>query len=430
MKMLKNLVFILISLGTTMMFTSCGDDNDGDINLVKDGEIDSQNDDDLDPADLQGNVNADITLASTEAWILTGPLAVKSGATLTIEAGTVILAEAGGNNVYIVVETGGKIEADGTSSPIILTSAAATPGNGDWGGVLINGLAPISGPAGTVSTSTTEVLPLSYGGDNPNDDSGTFKNVILEYTGARINGEKEFNGLTLYGVGAATDISNLVIIGGDDDAIEWFGGTVEVDNILVINARDDMFDWTQGYKGGGSNWFGIREDGFDAVSEDPRGIEGDGNLDGETPGDANQSDVTVDKITIYHGSATIAAGATAPVEMSDMIKVRRGSNATITNAMIALGLNAAGDGTGGIGDMVDLNDSKGSAAGTTSVTYWYNNHVATYATPDDVNAGANNGTISTSAAATGADASVFSWAGAEITNRIPTLTPASAVARQ
>lgn len=422
MKTLKNLLVLILALGMTVTFTSCGDADEtvgGDV-TVKDGEIDSQDDDDLDPMDLQGNVNANVTLAASETWQLTGPLAVKSGATLTIEAGTVIQAQAGGTNVYVVVETGGMIEADGTSSPIVFTSAAANPRNGDWGGVLINGLAPIAGPAGTVATSTTEVLPLSYGGDAANDDSGTFKYVILEYTGARINGEKEFNGLTLYGVGSGSDINNIVLNGGDDDAIEWFGGSVVIDNILVLNARDDMFDWTQGYTGGGSNWFGIREDGFTAISEDPRGIEGDGNLDGETPTDANQSNVTIDKLTIYHG------GASAAVDMADMIKVRRGSSATITNAMIALGLNEDGDGAGTFSDVVDLNDSKGSAAATTSVTYWYNDHVATYEDALDNNAGENNATITTDASATGADGSVFTWAGSDLAGKIPTLTPAAA----
>ncbi len=414
-------IFALILLaGATVTFTSCGDEGgDNTPKVVKDGIISSQDDDDLDPTALTGDVTADVTITLADSpWKLTGPLAVKSGATLTIEAGVTIEATAGGTNVYLVVETGGKIDADGTSSPITFTSAASNPRNGDWGGVLINGLAPISGATG--ATSTTEVLPLSYGGTVTADNSGVFKYVILEYTGARINGEKEFNGLTLYGVGSGSDINNIVINGGDDDGIEFFGGSVVVDNILVINARDDMFDWTQGYTGGGDNWFGIREDGFTAISEDPRGIEGDGNLDGESPSDANQSDVTIDGLTIYHGAATAA------VEMADMIKVRRGSSATITNAMIALGLNEDEDGTGSFADLIDLTDSKGDAADGTSITYWYDANLSAYADGGDTKGGANTTTITANVASTGASASVFAWSGFTL----PTITAASDIARQ
>ena len=426
MKTLRNVFFLILALGVTVTFTSCGDDDGDDGNgngneLVKDGEIDSPDDDDLDPNALAGNVNVDVTLdAASSPWTLSGPLAVKEGATLTIEPGTTVEAIAGGTNVYIVVETGASINADGTNGTITFTSAAANPRNGDWGGVLINGLAPISGPAGTTPTSTTEVLPLSYGGDDAADNSGVFKNVVLEYTGARINGEKEFNGLTLYAVGSGSDIENIVINGGDDDAIEWFGGSVTVDNILVINARDDMFDWTQGYTGGGTNWFGIREEGFTAISEDPRGIEGDGNLDGETPDDANQSDVTVDKVTIYNGSAN------AVVNMADMIKIRRGSNATVTNAMIAVAENEDADGSATFSDAVDLNDDKGSATATTSVTYWYNDHADSYEDPLDNNAGANNATITADSDATGATTPEFNF----FNYTFPSITPAADAARK
>lgn len=421
MKKLTNVWMFISLIGFVSFTTSCGGD---DPKPNQDGEISSQNDPDLIADDLQGDVTGDITLDAATDWYLTGPLSVKSGATLTIEAGTTINASAGSTNVYLVVETGAKIMAEGTDlDPITFTSSAANPTNGDWGGIVINGLAPISGPTGT--TSITEVLPLSYGGTNATDNSGVLSYVIIEYTGARINAEKEFNGLTLYAVGSGTDISNIMINGGEDDAIEFFGGTVTIDNLLVVNAKDDMFDWTQGWTGGGSNWYGIREAGYLDVSDDTRGIEADGNLDGNNPEFAGQSNPTIDKMTIVNGAA---------MEFADMIKIRRGSNATITNAMIAtVGASAL------FSDLIDFSDSKGMADDNTSVTFWYNTDLETNEDEADIKTQAEfdepadgiqademtDATATPNAIATGATTADFLWTGYSF----PTLTPASAPTR-
>jgi len=411
MKTITNLFITLVTSAIFLM--SCGEDDFGQPADDRDGIISSQSDKDLIADDLSGDITGDITLDASTSWTMTGPLAVKDGATLTIEPGTTIKASAGGTNVYLVVETGGKLKASGTSTdPITFTSSASNPRNGDWGGVLINGLAPISGGG----TSTTEVLPLSYGGTDAADNSGVFTFVTLEYTGARINGEKEFNGLTLYAVGNGTQINNIVIDGGDDDGIEFFGGTVEVDNLLVINARDDMFDWTQGYTGGGTNWYGIRENGFTAISEDTRGIEGDGNLDGLNPTQSGQSNPTIDKLTIVNGAFDPS------VEFADLVKIRRGSMATITDAMLAIVENSGDFGT--FSDLIDLTDSKGDAGDGASITYWVNDQLVVNGDINDTKRGANSTTITTSAVSTGADESVFSWTGYSF----PSLT--SATARQ
>lgn len=394
---------ILSSLAiAAMLVASCGSDDDGTpidpTNPTMDGDIASQDDADLVVDDLKGNVTGDITLAANQEWILTGALAVKDGATLTIEAGTTIKATAGGTNVFIAVEQGGTIIADGTAAaPIRITSNAGNPRSGDWGGVLINGRAPISGGG----TSTTEVLPLQYGGTDASDNSGILNYVIIEYTGARINGEKEFNGLTLYGVGSGTTVSNIAILVGDDDAIEFFGGSVSVDNLLVVNARDDMFDWTQGYTGGGSNWYGLRTADFTAISDDPRGIEGDGNLDGNSPDDSGQSNPTIENISI------INAGI---IEMADMIKIRRGSSATITGAYIGLdNEDASAD------DLVDLRDGKGCAIESTSMVGTAsdaNGLDITDIKNRDADCGTGEATVTITAGTTpSVDNSIFSWTG-------------------
>lgn len=402
MKTLKN--YFAIAALCAVIF-GCSDDDPAPVQ-TKDGVISSQSDVDLDAADLKGKITANITLSASQEWALTGPLSVASGAVLTIEAGTVIKAQAGGTNVYIAVEQGAQIQANGTAAaPIKMTSSAANPASGDWGGLLLMGKAPISGGG----TATTEVVDYTYGGTSATDNSGTISYLMIEYTGARINGDKEFNGLTLYGVGSGTTISNVAILYGDDDAIEWFGGTVSVSNLLVVNAKDDMFDWTQGYTGqNNTNFYGLRTAGFVAVTSDPRGIEADGNLDGNSPSDAGQSNPKIDGITIIHNAA---------VEMSDMVKIRRGSGATITNLYVALGAGATA------GDLIDYTDGKGAAIDATSITGTANpanglniadiKKTATFQDSNNVDyTVTSNGTATITSGTTSAvSTSIFAWTG-------------------
>lgn len=388
MNMLKySALFLLFVAGLT--FSSCNEDEPTE---TTDNIISGQDDPDLKVSDLKGEITGDITLAASRDWVLTGPLVVNDGGSLTIEAGTTIMAAAGGTNVYIAVERGGEIQAIGTAAlPIKMTSNAAAPASGDWGGLLVMGYASITGGGSAV----TEVVDFIYGGDNDADDSGDIAYLILEYTGARINGEKEFNGLTLYGVGSGTSINNVFIKAGDDDAIEFFGGTVNVSKLLVVNAKDDMFDYTQGYSGTATDVYMIRESGFTEVTSDPRGIEGDGNLDGLTPGLTPQSNPTITNMTIVNQSTAV---------ITDVVKIRRGSSATVTNVHVIFSATSPAP-----GDFVDMADSAGDAAGTASVNI--SGEGANINTADN-NIGSNNGTVTIPATAnTGCSSTIFAWTG-------------------
>ncbi len=385
---------LLLLVGATLTFTSCSEDSPASVETPN-GEIEDQDDIDLVVADLKGEITGDITLSADEEWMLTGALVVADGGSLTIEAGTTIMVEAGGTNVYLAVERGGKIYVNGTSAePVTMTSAAAAPAAGDWGGLMVMGYAPITGG----NTAVTEVVDFFYGGDNAADDSGDITYLALNYTGAKINGEKEFNGLTLYGVGSGTTINNVFISDGDDDGIEFFGGSVNVTAILVVNARDDMFDWTQGYTGTITNAYGIREAGYTDVTSDPRGIEADGNLDGLTPNATFQSNATVTNITLVNNSTAV---------ISDFIKIRRNSTATITNALIVQGSSAVAP-----GDVVDYDDSAGTANANTTASVTISGTNLSESNIDNTNSvPATIATITFTGANTGTATSLFTWTG-------------------
>ena len=193
---------------------------------------------------MNGSLDEDYTLNSNTIYNLNSSFVVQSGATLTIPAGTRIQAENGGTSVYIAVLKGGKIDIQGTSSsPVYMGSASGNPG--DWGGLTICGDATTTAGA----NAEAEVGGFIYGGTNDADNSGSINYLIIKGTGAQINADSQYNGVSLYAVGSGTTISNVAVINGSDDGFEFFGGTVSASNLYLENNEDDSIDWTEGWSG-------------------------------------------------------------------------------------------------------------------------------------------------------------------------------------
>lgn len=326
--------FVIATVGVS--FVSCGDDDDDETNG---GGTPSEN-------ELVGYINGKRELDPSVEYFLTGSLIVEEGGELHIPAGTVIKSRKGFKN-YILVLQGGKIFANGTpEKPVKMTADIDTQEEGYWGGLVINGKAPLTkDDEGEWTTGSTEIYSAhAYGGSDPNDNSGVLTYLILSNTGARSSANIEHNGLTLNGVGKGTKIENIFIPYGADDAIEFFGGSVDVTNLLVLNSDDDMFDFTQGYNGTLKNAYGIWDASFSSSEADPRGIEADGNLDGEFPDHTEQSNFRVENMTI--DIRVPANKADTRYQMMDVIKVRRGAKATIVNALVK--------GTTTVGHIIDM----------------------------------------------------------------------------
>jgi len=311
--------------------------------------------------ELVGSIEGSKTLDPAVTYTITGPVIVEEGAVLNIPAGTMIKAKKGFNN-YILVLQGGKINVNGTAgNPVTMTADIENAEPGYWGGLIINGRAPLAG--GTIGS--TEISSAhQYGGNNPNDSSGSITYLTLAYTGARSSADVEHNGLTLNGVGSGTVIENIYIPYGADDGVEFFGGTVNVKNLLVVDSDDDMFDFTQGYTGTLENAYGIWQNGFTSTESDPRGIEADGNLDGNFPDQSGQSNFNVKNVTfdLRLAAATDSDIQNVTNKMQDVIKIRRGAKAAITNALVK--------GSGTVIDLIDFSDGKGDgdSASTISLT--------------------------------------------------------------
>ena len=185
-----------------------------------------------------------LSLVAGVSYLLSSQLSIQSGASLTIAAGTTIYAMPplmGGVAPAIIIEKGATIQAVGTASlPITMTtilaesalndpsvvvtdssttSGQATPlgARGKWGGLILLGNAP------TNVATTTEVEGItgrSFGGTNPNDNSGSLSYVRVWHGGAVIGADNEINGITFAGVGAGTAVSHCEVAYNADDGFE------------------------------------------------------------------------------------------------------------------------------------------------------------------------------------------------------------------
>lgn len=246
--------FLFLGIAAAILF-ACEKDNTPDI-VINDNSITNNiSGGSEEPGDttvnLSGVYTENLTLDAEVEYIITGPVLMAAGTTLTIPAGMIIKAEPVGVNAYIAIQQGAQINAVGTSTnPIVLTSNAGSPSTGDWGGLVMCGRAPINSTAdGSEDTATSEVGGLSYGGNTPTDNSGNLQYVRIEYAGGAVDGNAELNGLSVYGVGTGTTIDYVQVYEGSDDGFEFFGGTVNASHLVVVNAEDDSIDWTEGFIG-------------------------------------------------------------------------------------------------------------------------------------------------------------------------------------
>ncbi len=183
-------------------------------------------------------------------WILKGYVYVTDGATITFEAGSVIQSDVTEKGA-LIIERGAKLIASGTAAnPIVFTSGKAIGSRapGDWGGIILLGKAPTNRPLDPAPTIEGGV-GRQYGGTDPLDESGILRYVRIEYAGIAAEPGSEINGLTCGGVGSGTIIENVQVSFGNDDAYEFFGGTVNAKNLIAFATADDDFDFDFGYTG-------------------------------------------------------------------------------------------------------------------------------------------------------------------------------------
>lgn len=246
---------------------------------------------------VNSNIATSTTWVASNVYELVGDIYVLPGATLTIQAGTVI---ASGGVSTLAVCRGAQIIANGTAAaPIIFTStndrATWTGGNpetgvfrqlanNEWGNLTIMGSGYVSENQIGTNTPTPSasnyadmegLAPANpvlndYGGGDDNDDSGSLSYVSIRYAGRTQSPGVELNGLSLGGIGRNTEISYIEILNNLDDGIEVWGGTVNFKFFSIWNVGDDSLDLDQGWRGKAQ--FGLIVQGYSGTGSQGGGF--------------------------------------------------------------------------------------------------------------------------------------------------------------
>jgi hypothetical protein len=213
---------------------------------------------------------------------------------LTIQPGVVVY---GGTGVsWLNVNRGNRINAVGTAAlPIIFTSRDNVLGLntdssiGQWGGVVLNGRAPITdcaAPGAAPGTIACErqvegaVDPALYGGATANDNSGRISYVQIRFSGFVLSGNSELQSLTTGGVGSGTVLDHIQSFNSSDDGAEFFGGNVNMKYFVSIGADDDNLDTDTGVKANFQYVLAVQRQGAgDSIIE----ADSDNANDGQTP---------------------------------------------------------------------------------------------------------------------------------------------------
>lgn len=272
---------------------------------------------------------------------------------LTIEAGTTIMGQS--PEAYVQINRGAQILAEGTADKRILFTSSNRKNRGSWGGLIINGSAPVNGcdeGASLCELQGEGLTKYTYGGNNPKDNSGVLKYVVVEYAGYEITTENELNGIAFQGVGNGTLVDYIQVHMNADDGVEFFGGTVNVKHVVLTGNRDDSLDWTNGWVG--SAQYVIIEQYADAGNH---GIEADnfGKRHTATP---RSNPILANMTLIGSDKSQGAKGGSG-------ILLRRGTGAHILNSYI----------TGFSNSCLDIDDAetfKNAAEGITVANTFFN----------------------------------------------------------
>jgi|TARA_B100002051_G_scaffold147556_1_gene139624 hypothetical protein len=277
---------------------------------------------------VEGDLTENTTWTADNTYYLNNQLFVKDGVTLTIEAGTEILGRYDANYSAdnpapcVVVEQGGMIMAEGTADAPITFRSELDPddanygnGRGLWGGLIVNGYAPISNEGGQSNVEGLTGIP--YGGTDPDDNSGVMRYVRVWNGGSSIAPDNEINGITLAGVGRGTTVEFCEVAMNLDDGFEMFGGTVDLKHCVVVAVGDDAFDTDNGYQGRGQFLLVVRADDSDKGHEMDNATGGD--LDSQPRSHPHFANVTV---------------ISSPSHGEDALRLREGTGGDFRNYII------------------------------------------------------------------------------------------------
>ncbi|WP_316797963.1 hypothetical protein [Pedobacter frigidisoli] len=348
--------FLLFALSVVLFSTACKK------NVIVEGTSTETPTSNTNVVEVTGEITTNTTWSASKIYLLKGFVFVSNGATLTIEPGTIIKGDKA-TKATLIITRGSQINATGTADkPIVFTSAlaAGARSQGDWGGVILLGKAPVNQgtdvkiEGGLVQpTGKDEKAYIYYGGTTAADNSGTMKYVRIEFAGIAYSVDNEINGLTLGGVGSGTTLDYIQVYRSGDDAFEWFGGTVNAKHLLAIGTWDDDFDTDFGYAG--NVQFALAQRVATVADQSQsNGFESDNNGTGtdQTP----KTSAVFSNVTVL--GPIKASGGAYNANYYHGAQIRRNSSISILNSVIS-----------GFPIGVYVDDTKVVTAGSTSTNF-------------------------------------------------------------
>ena len=282
-------------------------------------------------------VSANILTNTTWSGVirLENKIYVKNNATLTILPGTIIRGDKLTQGTLIVTR-GAKINANGTASnPVVFTSneAAGTRLPGDWGGLVILGLAKNNQPGGVANIEgIVPTTDTQFGGNFDNDNSGSLTYVRIEFAGIALEPNKEINGLTCGSVGSATVIDYVQVTSSGDDSFEWFGGTVNCKHLIAYRGLDDDFDTDYGFRGKIQFGLAIRDKDLSDAPGDSNCFESDNDAAGSTAQPKTRPIFSNMTIVGPKGNGTIVLPVGEKFEKA--FRLRRNTSTSCLNSLV------------------------------------------------------------------------------------------------
>ena len=173
----------------------------------------------------QRTLTTDLRLTKDRVYYLGDRLQVARGATLSIEAGTLI--KAFGPAAAIVVEPGGRIEVRGRrEAPVVMTCSAPVGERfpGCWGGLVVRGRA------------------------GSRESSGELRYLRVEFAGGGASAAPPA-ALVLDGAGSGTVIDHVQAHASLGDGLAFRGGTAHCSHCVSSDALGDSVAWSHGWQG-------------------------------------------------------------------------------------------------------------------------------------------------------------------------------------
>jgi hypothetical protein len=273
------------------------------------------------------NVGVDQGFASTNTAV-----------TVTIEPGVILFAQ---GSSFFVANRGNRLIANGTAQrPIIWTSRDNVLGlandnsDGQWGGVVLLGRAPVSDCADLVFNTTANptanaqcqsnlegtAVTTPFGGTNSADNSGSFRFNQIRYSGFELEQGNELQSLTTGGTGSGTVIENLMSFNSSDDGIEFFGGSVNTRNMAIIGASDDSLDVDTG-----------AQNFNDTVLVVQRPTTGDSLIELDSPNSPRTPIVAIPQTRMFVNNFTFVQRSR---ESTSVVRARGGAALSLSNGVI------------------------------------------------------------------------------------------------